>query len=852
MKSHPILLLALFVMGCGGASKLKYAEKLFGEKAYKEAADVCATLPENDANAQLILARSQYHQLKMDECVAAFSRVPAESLNDDDRMMYAEALRQTGAVELAASIAAGIPNTSGYLADAKAIGEAKRAIPYPGIKLEPLSMNSENSELLPFYYQGKLFYLTDARKKFTPQSNFRWNGKPFLQIEGDSGVVNVFKKFNTDVHDGPLTANENVQRVVFNRSVPTKSKTGRDVVSLFEKNTAELASKKSKQLPFCDAAFNYMHPFFNDAGSKLYFASDKAGGIGGMDIYYSELTAEGTWGEPYAMGNINTAADEVYPTMLGDSILVFSSQRATGLGGLDLYSCTLRKDGSWSEPRVLDAPVNSTRDDFHLIPHMDGNNKYLVTSNSEGNDNIYEVTIPNDAKGGWEIQMVDSKSGEVLKNKDLTLLYELTTIERDSTTTDEQGKVKANPLGATLNVLMDGYKQSQAVYAAPRHSFFTTLEEKVEMNQIFNFDVKGKISDGTTGNGLSNATVIVRKGEEVDTLKTDDRGNFLKNISMVGGKDSTITVEILRDGYAPKTIEGIAINSGNTQVDLNALADLSMSKINEGDELGSILSINSIYFETAKWNITPEGAVELDKIANLLLYNPSLTVECGSHTDCRGTQASNQKLSANRAQSTVDYMMQKGVSKSQLRFKGYGEDKPVNNCRCEGATPTTCSEEELALNRRTEFRVLKSLIKDDQTVEELEIATTVQGEYMVSGEVEPTDALPAIESDNFELGASIVYGPEAVLKQTIPGGKLFMVQIGAFTGKADNSFFNGVTPIRVELTDLGFTRYLAGMFTSYEKAEAAMLKLKEKGFVDAFIVGYVNGKRIALQEITKE
>jgi outer membrane protein OmpA-like peptidoglycan-associated protein len=852
MKNHSILLLALFFMGCGGASKLKYAEKLFGEKAYKEAADVCSTLPENDARAQLILARSQFHQLKMEESVAAFSRVPADSLNDDDRMMYAEALRQMGFIELAASVVAAIPNTSGYLTDAKAIAGAKRAIPYPGIKLEPLPMNSSESELLPFYYQGKLFYLTDSRKKYSPQSNFRWNGKPFLQIEGDSGVVNIFKKFNTDVHDGPVTANENVQRVVFNRSVPSASKTGRDVVSLFEKKTEDLKSKKATKLPFCDASFNYMHPFFNDAGTRLYFSSDKTGGIGGMDIYYTELTAEGTWGEPYAMSNVNTAADEVYPTMLGDSILVFSSQRATGIGGLDLYSCTLRKDGSWSEPRLLDVPVNSTRDDFHLISHIEGNNRYLITSNSEGNDNIYEVTIPPNAKGGWEIQLVDSKTGEALKKKDVTLLYELTSVERDSTTTDDQGKVKANPLGATLNVIMDGYKQSQAVYSPPRHSFFTTLEEKVEMNEIFHFDVKGKISDGVTGNGLSNATVIVRKGNEVDTLKTDERGNFLKNISMVSGQDSTITVEILRDGYAPKVIENIAINSGNTQVDLNALADLGMNRINEGDELGSILSINSIYFETAKWDITPEGAVELDKIAKLLVYNPSLTVECGSHTDCRGSKESNQRLSANRAQSTVDYMMKKGVNKTQLRFKGYGEDKPVNDCRCEGPTPTTCSEEELALNRRTEFRVLKTLVKEDQTIEELEIATTVQGEYMAPGEVEPTDILPAIESDNFDLGANIVYAPDAVLKQGIPGGKLFMVQIGAFTGKADNSFFNGVTPIRVEPTDMGFTRYMAGMFTTYEKAEAAMMKLKEKGFVDAFIAGYLNGKRVPVQEITKE
>lgn len=854
MKIRPILLLSLVMAGCGGASKLKYAEKLYEEKAYKEAAALVADMPETDISAQLLLARSEYKMLHMEQAAAAFARVPADGLIETDKLMYAEALRQTGANEIAASVVANISAQSDYGLAAEGYKTVEAHTPYPGIKVDPMPMNTPNSELLPFYYQSGTFYMSDGAKKYSPAAKFRWNGLPYLQITTD-GKDNPLGKLNSDFHDGPVTINETALKVIFNRNVPAKKKEGKDVIALFEKSTGKLQDKAAKKLPFCEEGSNYLHPYFNDAGTMLYYASDKFGGRGGFDIYYVTVNTDGTYGDPISLGeNVNTPFDEVYPTMLSDSILVFSSNRTSGYGGLDLYSITMKPDGGWSAPRLLDLPVNSIRDDFYLIPSAEGDHQYLISSNRDGSDDIFNVTIPADAKGGWDVKLIDSKNGEALANTAAKIQYELSTVEGKTDTTDTNGKLDVSPLGGTMTLSVDGYKQAQASYQAPKHAFFTTKEEKIELNKIFKYDVNGKVLDATTGNGLSNATIVVTRGSQVDTIKTDDKGRFLQNITLdAADKDTTLKIEMFRDGYAPKVIEGVAINSGNTQVDLNAIADLTMSKINEGDELGALLSINSIYFELGKWDITPEGAVELDKIANLLLRNPSLLVECGSHTDCRGNKASNQDLSAKRAKSTVDYIMKKGVGEKQLRYKGYGEDRPVNDCRCEGAQATTCTEEELALNRRTEFRVLKSLVKDDQTVEE-EVASTVKGDALQAGEEENQAETSAneLKADNFEFSVNAVYNNESKFKQAIPAGKVFMVQIGAFTGEVDNSFFNGVTPIRVEPTDLGFTRYCAGFFTTYEKAEAAMIALQKKGFVDAFVVGFLNGKRVHVQEISKD
>lgn len=87
--------------------------------------------------------------------------------------------------------------------------------------------------------------------------------------------------------------------------------------------------------------------------------------------------------------------------------------------------------------------------------------------------------------------------------------------------------------------------------------------------------------------------------------------------------------------------------------------------------------------------------------------NPSMVIELGSHTDCRGTAASNFSLSDKRAKSSAEYVKKKITNPNRIYEKGYGESQPVNDCRCEGGVKSTCSEEEHQKNRRTEFKVVK-------------------------------------------------------------------------------------------------------------------------------------------------
>lgn len=109
------------------------------------------------------------------------------------------------------------------------------------------------------------------------------------------------------------------------------------------------------------------------------------------------------------------------------------------------------------------------------------------------------------------------------------------------------------------------------------------------------------------------------------------------------------------------------------------------------------------YWDFDKSNIRPDAAKELDKVVAVMKENPTIWIVLGSHTDSRGKDQYNQWLSQSRANSAVQYIIDRGVEKSRITAKGYGESKPVNEC----TNGVKCSEEAHQLNRRTEFTIVK-------------------------------------------------------------------------------------------------------------------------------------------------
>lgn len=124
--------------------------------------------------------------------------------------------------------------------------------------------------------------------------------------------------------------------------------------------------------------------------------------------------------------------------------------------------------------------------------------------------------------------------------------------------------------------------------------------------------------------------------------------------------------------------------------------------------LSDMIQINPINFDLNKFNIRQDAAQELDKIVSIMNQYAEMVVELGSHTDCRASKAYNEKLSERRALASASYIKARISNPDRINGKGYGESMLLNNCACEGAVKYDCSEEEHAINRRTEFRVIST------------------------------------------------------------------------------------------------------------------------------------------------
>jgi outer membrane protein OmpA-like peptidoglycan-associated protein len=139
------------------------------------------------------------------------------------------------------------------------------------------------------------------------------------------------------------------------------------------------------------------------------------------------------------------------------------------------------------------------------------------------------------------------------------------------------------------------------------------------------------------------------------------------------------------------------------ELQLQLLLEKDVQQIQPCDDLAQILDIPIIYFDFDKFNIRYDAEIELQKVLAVLNKYPTMKIDIRSHTDCRATMTYNERLSENRAQSTRQYLIDKGIATDRLTAKGYGESQLVNDCGCEPTNESSCSEAEHQLNRRSEF-----------------------------------------------------------------------------------------------------------------------------------------------------
>lgn len=338
---------------------------------------------------------------------------------------------------------------------------------------------------------------------------------------------------------------------------------------------------------------------------------------------------------------------------------------------------------------------------------------------------------------------------------------------------------------------------------------FEEEEEKIVEDTCFN-TIKGTIKDDEKNTPIEGVQVIATEELTgiVKTTTTNRNGNYELKLDC----NKVYDIQYKKDQYF---IKSNSLVSTDGDKDL----DESLSKI----VVDKPIQIKNIYYDLDKYNIRPDAQVELNKIVKLLQDNENLIIELSSHTDSRGSKEYNQTLSENRAKSAVSYLISRNINAKRLYSKGYGESKLINECQ----DGVTCSEEKHALNRRTEFRVI--------------------------GFSESKFGSETISSSNEEDKNEIVFLSQDY--QVKNKNAEYYIQIGVFKAP-DLSLIEKYTDlgvIKYEDADNGMKRILLGVYKKHSVATSYLEKVKQRGTKDAFIVAFVDGKKVTIEEaITKE
>lgn len=212
--------------------------------------------------------------------------------------------------------------------------------------------------------------------------------------------------------------------------------------------------------------------------------------------------------------------------------------------------------------------------------------------------------------------------------------------------------------------------------------------------------IQGPVTDKKTGELIPNAevTLIDSNNKEVKTVTvgSDATFTFLLNCQ------EQYTLRAKKEKYHPKEKVIETPNNPKTikmPIKLNMSLALELSDPCPPNDLGCRLTLQPIYFDYDKSNIRPDAEIELAKILAALKEYPTLKIHIESHTDSRGNDSYNLKLSESRAQATLSWLLKKGIDITRLTAKGYGESELINKC----TNQTTCTEDEHQLNRRSMF-----------------------------------------------------------------------------------------------------------------------------------------------------
>ncbi len=406
-------------------------------------------------------------------------------------------------------------------------------------------------------------------------------------------------------------------------------------------------------------------------GKRMYFDRndyfegdyDKSeNGINQINLYYAENIDGKGWSGVVSVPFNNNEYSTGHPALSQDGkTLYFVSDMPGGKGGSDIYMVAINNDGSLGTPKRLGDNINT--EGKELFPYLDSNGTLYFSSDGHMGIGGLDVFYAEAQGDGFGV-VTNLGKGVNSTADDFAYKYDPTT---------QSGYVSSNREG-------EGGMGSDDIYMVEAVEIPCEVTIAVLVtNQNTNAAVAGARVDlyDTMGNRLSTKT------SNIDGM-----------VSFKAACDQAHELQAVLADYE----SGVAkVASANDQKVSATIALKPIEEIIVEDQI----VLNPILFDFDKSNIKPQAAFELDKVVSVMNKYPEMVIAVGSHTDSRATDAYNLSLSEARAQSTVQYIISKGISGKRISGKGFGETQPKVSCG------DTCSEAEHQLNRRSEFTIVK-------------------------------------------------------------------------------------------------------------------------------------------------
>jgi outer membrane protein OmpA-like peptidoglycan-associated protein/tetratricopeptide (TPR) repeat protein len=587
-------------------------------------------------------------------------------------------------------------------------------------KIVNLDMNSSQDDFGPAYYDDKIIFTSSREVVGSVKRIYNWNRKPFLNIYvasvTDGQLTNVkalTNKVNHKLHEGPASYSSLDKTLAYTQNnYDGKSKEGVINLQLFFKSIKNNEWQKSIPFKLNNKEYSVGHPWLSHDGKTMYFASDMPGGFGGVDLYLIKRDDAGNWGNPVNLGDkVNTEGNEMFPFFEEISgKLFFASNGHQGLGGLDIFITSIKSDSAFGKVLNAGTPMNTQYDDFAIIINDEMKKGYFSSNRAggKGGDDIYSFellkpfTFQKVVKG-----VVKDNKGEILPNTLVSLLDDKN-VEKAKKTVGEDGKFSFD-VDDNKKYSLEGNKEE---YFEGKNSFTSEGSEDIIysnliLEKIPELSLRILTTDRATRFTLPDVKVklINNLTDKTENFVSSASGDVIKPLSDNKINDRiSYNMVIEKEGYLSKTVTYNRTIDKDGQYDVN----IGLDKIDVGTDIASLIEIKPIYFDLGKSTIRKDAALELDKIVKVMNENPKMVIELGSHTDCRGSFASNESLSNQRAISSADYIKKKITNPERIYGKGYGESRLKNACSCEGSIKSTCTEAEHQQNRRTEFIIIKT------------------------------------------------------------------------------------------------------------------------------------------------